>query len=100
MPHTLISLVQEIPTILIIAITSNYRVGSVCVGEPGVKAEIMYASMDCASYFDPIGPRNPDIPNMPHCMYLYTNLGDCCPSKLCDVELMRRAKCDLGAFIK
>ena len=68
-----------------------FRVGSVCVGEPGVKAEIMYASMDCASFFDPIMPGS-------NCQYLYTNVDDCCPDKFCNTQLEQRAKCELGFF--
>ena len=69
-----------------------FRVGSVCVGEPGVKAEIMYASMDCASFFDPIMPGS-------NCQYLYTNVDDCCPDKFCNTQLEQRAKCELGFFL-
>jgi hypothetical protein len=68
-----------------------FRVGSVCVGEAGVKAEIMYASMDCASFFDPIMPGS-------NCQYLYTNVEDCCPDKICNTQLEQRAKCELGFY--
>ena len=48
----------------------------------------MYASTDCASFFDPIMPGS-------NCQYLYQNVNDCCPDKICNTQLENRAKCQL-----
>ena len=71
-----------------------FRVGSVCSGDQG---RIIQASIDCPSYFgsNTVSVSIGSDVTVPNCQYLYKEIDNCCPDRICDTQLDNLAKCEL-----